>query len=66
MDKSKNVLDPKGKEQIKDNPKRSDHGQTSFSLEDEIAKIKIYVPLTKLLKNLEYRSKFSIVLQPPR
>ena len=65
-DNSKNVFDPKGKEQIKYNPKISDHGQTSFSLEAEIAKIKISVPLTELLKNSEYRSKFSTVLKPPR
>ena len=33
-------------------------------MEAEIVKIKIYVPLTKLLKNSEYHSKIATVLQP--
>ena len=50
-DNSKNVSKPKGKERREDNPRRSDQGQTSFNLEDEIANIKISAPVTELLKN---------------
>ena len=63
-DTSKNVIEPKGKERKEDNPRISDQGQTSFSLEAEIAKIKIFVPLTELLKNSEYHSKIATVLKP--
>ena len=34
-------------------------------MEAEIAKIKIFVPLTELLKNYEYHSKIATVLKPP-
>ena len=49
-DPSMSVAEPKGKEKKDDNMKSSDQGQTYFSLEPEIAKIRIFVPLTKLLK----------------
>ena len=64
-DTSKNITDPKGKEKKEDNQKGSNQGQTFFSLEDEISKIKIYIPLIELLKNYEYHSKVSTVLNPP-
>ena len=63
-DTSKNVTDPKGKEKKEDNPRSSDQGKTSFSLEAKIAKIKISVPLNELLKNSEYHSKIATVLKP--
>ena len=49
-DNPKSVPEPKWKERREDNPRSSDQGQTSFIMEVEIAKIKIYVPLTELLK----------------
>ena len=55
---------PKGKERREDNPTSIEQGQTSFRLEAEIAKIKIFVPLTELLKNFEYHSKIATVLNP--
>ena len=58
---SKNVTEPKGKERKEDNPISFDRGQTSFSLEAEIAKIKISIPLTELLKN-----QFVITQNVPR
>ena len=61
---SKNVPEPKGKERREDNPRGSDQGQASFSLEVEFDKIKISVPLTELLKNSEYHSKISTVFKP--
>ena len=36
-----------------------------LSLEEVIANIKIYVPLTELLKHSEYHSKIATVLKPP-
>ena len=62
---SKNVTKPKGKYKKEDNPRSSDYGKSSFSLEDEITKIKIFVHLTELLKNYEYHFKISTVLNPP-
>ena len=63
-DASMDVINPEGKEKKNDNPRRSDQGYTYFSLEDEIEKIKIFVPLIELLKILEYYSKIAIVLKP--
>ena len=62
--RNRDVLDPKGKERREENSWKYDQGEDSFNMEAEIVKIKIYVPLTKLLKNSEYHSKISIVLQP--
>ena len=64
-DGSKNVTYPKGKERKEDNTRSSKQGQTSFILEAKIAKIKISIPLTELLKNYEYHSKIATVLMPP-
>ena len=61
---SKNLPDPKGKERREDNPRIADQGKTFFILKAEIAKIKIYTPLTKLLKNFEYHSKIATILKP--
>ena len=63
-DSSKIVTEHKWKERKEDNPRISDQGQTSFSLEVEIAKVNIFVPLTELLKNSEYHSKIATVLKP--
>ena len=62
---SKNVIEHKGKDKKEDKQRILDQGQTSFSLEAEIVKIKISVPLTELLKNYEYHSKIATVLKPP-
>ena len=64
-DASTNVSEPKGKEKKEDNPRSSYQGKTYFSLDAEIAKIKISIPLTDLLKNPEYHSKIATVLKPP-
>ena len=63
-DNLKNVPDPKGKERREANSWKYDQGEDSFNMEAEIVKIKIYVPLTELLKNSEYHSKIVTVLQP--
>ena len=62
---SNNVIEPKGKERKEDNPRNPDQGQTSFSLQVKIAKIKFFVPLTGLLINSEYKSQITSVLKPP-
>lgn len=36
--------------------------QSGFNLENEIAKIKIYVPFNELLKNIEYKKHISKML----
>ena len=56
--------EPKEKKRREDNPRSVEQGKTSFILEAEISKIKIFVPLTELLKNFEYHSKIATVLKP--
>ena len=51
-DNLKNVTEHKEMEKKEDNPRIYDQGKTSFSLEAEIAKTKIYVPVIELLKKL--------------
>ena len=43
-DSSKNVAEPKGKDRKEDNTRSLEQGQTYFSLEAEIEKIKISTP----------------------
>ena len=51
---SKSIHEPKEKEKKVKDPKYVEPASTSFSLENEIAKIKIAVPLSELLKNADY------------
>lgn len=51
---SKSIPEPKAKEKKVENPKDVEKASTSFSLENEISKIKIAVPLSELLKNSDY------------
>ena len=37
--------------------------QSHFSIENEVSKIKIYVPFTELLKNVEYKRQIDQVLK---
>ena len=53
---SKSIPEPKEKEKKVGDPKYVEPASTCFSLENEIAKIKIAVPLSKLLKNVDYQS----------
>ena len=62
---SKSIPEPKAKEKRVEDPKQVEPTSTSFSLENEIAKIKIAVPLSELLKNADYKSRISKVLNPP-
>jgi hypothetical protein len=45
--------------------KEVDRTQASFSLEHEFRKIKIHVPMSKLLKNEPFKQSIMKVLQPP-
>ena len=51
---SKSIPEPKAKEKKVEDPKQVEPASTSFSLENEIANIKIAVPLMELLKNADY------------
>lgn len=62
---SKSIPEPKAKEKKVEETKHVKPASTSFSLENEIAKIKIAVPLSELLKNADYQSQISKVLNPP-
>ena len=62
---SKSIPEPKAKEKKVEDPKHVELALTYFSLENEIAKIKIAIPLTELLKNADYQSQISKVLNPP-
>lgn len=61
---SKSIPEPKAKERRVEDPKQFEPASTSFSLENEIAKIKIAIPLSELLKNADYQSRISKVLNP--
>jgi len=47
-----------------ENPKEVEKVQNLFSLENELPKIKIVVPLAELLKNVEYRTQITGILKP--
>ena len=53
---SKSIPEPKAKERKVEDPKHVEPMSTFFSLENEITKIKITVPLSELLKNADYQS----------
>jgi len=63
---SKSVPEPKYKEKKDENSRHAEKASTSFSLETEITKIKIAVPLSELLKNVDYQSRITKVLSPSR
>lgn len=63
-DPSKNVPEPKAKEKKYKNVRHAEKTPASFSIETIIAKIKIFVPLMELLKNVYYQSQITKVLKP--
>lgn len=65
-DTSKNSAEPKAKEKKDENPRLAEQVSTSLSLETKIAKIKIVVPLSELLKNADYQYRITKVLNPSR
>lgn len=64
-DASKNASERKDKRKKDKNVRQAEQAKTFLSIETEISKIKIAVPLTELLKNADYQSQIIKVLKPP-
>lgn len=53
---------PKDRSEKRDNPAKEGEKSPVFSLENEIEKLKVSIPLTKIMKNNTYRGKISKML----
>ena len=57
MDQPSNV--PKDRAEKRDNPAKESERSQAFSIENEVSKLKLSIPLTEVMKNTTYRAQIS-------
>lgn len=57
MDQPSNV--PKDRAEKRDNPAKESEKSQAFSIENEVSKLKLSIPLTEIMKNTTYRAQIS-------